>query len=355
MKLVSFEIPTAVGRMRRLGALIDGDENGRVADLTAAFAAYLATSTDEPTPREYAMLRTPPDMIGWLRAGHEGRKAAESALEFARGNSDGTGIDGERLVFARDEVKLLAPVPRPGAFRDFSMYEEHMTRAQLEPKVGGGTKYVKGPAWYKTPPYYKASCTSIYGPDDPVPWPYYTERLDLELELGIIVGKEGRDLTVEEAADHIAGYTILVDSSCRDGYEREPFGPTKRKDFHTALGPCLTTADEVDPENLACSLSVDGETWFEGNTSAPHSFTPAQLVAYASDNEVVCPGDIIGTGTIGFACSMDLHKWIEVGQSATFRIEGLGSMTLEVVEGGHRVDHVLGMDGLLEYPGPEAD
>ncbi|HVV92172.1 MAG TPA: fumarylacetoacetate hydrolase family protein [Hyphomicrobiales bacterium] len=350
MKLVTYEIATVAGRFRRLGVLADGDERGRIVDVTAAFAAHLATGTDEPTPRELAALRAPPDMIGWLRARHAGVAAAAAALAFVRANPDARGLDGERLVFARDEVRLLAPLPRPASLRDFSIYEEHMSRAEITPMTSNGAGYVKGPAWYRTPPFNKGSCAAICGPEDPVPFPYYTKLLDLEIEVGIIVGREGRNLSVEDAADHIAGYTILVDSSCRDGYEREPFGPTKRKDFHTALGPALVTPDEVDVENLACSVTVDGETWFEGTTAAPHSFTPAQLVAFASDNETLHPGDLIGTGTIGLGCSMDHHRWIRPGQVATFAIEGLGAMSLKVVEGERVVSHVLGMNGLLSHP-----
>lgn len=353
MRIVSFEIPTPVGRQQRLGALLDGDETGRIADLTAAFTDYLVRETDEPTPRQYAALRMPTEIIPWLKASHKGREAAETAIDYARAHPDDAGLDGERLVYARDEVRLLAPVPRPGAFRDFSIYEDHMTRPEITPRVGGNKPWVKGEVWYTNPPYYKGSCTGIAGPEDPVPWPYYTKFLDLELELGIVVGKTGRNLTVEAAQDHIAGYTILIDSSARDGYEREPFGPNKRKDFHTAIGPALVTPDEVDIDDAACKIEVDGDVWFEGNLNAPHSFTPAQLVAYASDTEVVEAGDLLGTGTIGFGCSMDIHKWIEVGQTATFTIEGLGSMSLTVVEGEHVVDHVNGMKGLLTYPGED--
>ena len=352
MKIVSFEVSTPVGRIRRLGALADGDENGRIADITAAFAEHLAQDTDEPTPRELAQLRTPPDMIGWLRAGHAGLAAAKSALKFALAHPDARGPDGESLMYTRSDVRLLAPLPRPASFRDFSIYEEHMTRAQHAPLIGGN-KYVRDPIWFTNPPYYKGSCTGIAGPEDPVPYPYYTKLLDLELELGIIIGKQGRNLSAEEAVGHIAGYTILIDSSCREGFKREPFGPNKRKDFHTALGPCMITADAVDPMNLKCSVEVDGEIWFEGSTSAPHSFTPAQLVAYSSDNETLYPGDLLGTGTIGFACSQDLHKWIKIGQTARFWIEHIGAMSLKVVEGEHVVDHVSGMKGLLQPPGAD--
>ena len=101
-----------------------------------------------------------------------------------------------------------------------------------------------------------------------MPFPYYTKRLDLELELGIVIGKKGSNLTFEEAKDHIAGYTILIDPSCRDGYKREPFGPNKRKDFCTPMGPCLVTADGINERDIDCRIIVDGETWWEGNTAS---------------------------------------------------------------------------------------
>ncbi len=347
MKLVTFEVSSQFGRVRRLGALLDGDETGRVVDLNFAFANYLERETNEPTPAGLAQLRTPPDMLGWLRAGHEGFNAAERAIAYVRATADATGTAGEKLVHARGEVKLLAPVPEPPSFRDFFIYEQHMTRAR---RPVDGQTYKKAPLWYENPPYYKGSTSAIRGAQDPVPWPYYTKHLDLEIELGIVIGKAGRNLTVKEAQNHIAGYTILVDTSARDGQDREPFGPNKRKDFHTAIGPCLVTPDEIDAEHLPCRIDVDGELWFEGNTGDPHTFSPAQLVAYTSDNEDVAPGDLLGTGTIGFGCSMDIMKWVQIGQTMTFTIDGIGSMALKIVPGEHVVSHVLGMQAQIPRP-----
>lgn len=348
MKVASFEVTTSIGRARRLG-LVLADER-RLLDLNAATCAFLAAETDEPTPRGLAALRTPNDMIGWLQAGAKGRECAERAAAFVAADETRLGLDGERLIYSMSEVRLLAPLPRPRSFRAFSIYEDHMTRTESPALVGGGGRYRRSPDWYRAPPYYKGACDSFAGPQDPAPFPYYTEKLDFELEIAIIIGREGCNLTVAEAASHIAGYAMLVDSSCRDGYAREPFGPTKRKDFHTALGPWMATPDEVDIECLACSILGDGAVWFEGSTGAPHSFTPAQLVAYASDNETIHPGDLLSTGTIGFACSMDHHHWPRIGQSITFRIETLGEMTLRVIPGERRVSHVLGMNGLLTAP-----
>ena len=345
MKLVSFAVATPLGPINRLGALIDGHQEGRIVDLTAAYAAYLGADTDEPTPREIAAVRTPPEMIGWLRGAHKAREAAEQAVAHARqrleGETNPTGLDEARLVYPRSEIRLLAPLPRPRTMRDYSIYEEHMSRA-------GGASSEKRPAWYRWPPYYKANPDAVIGPEDPIPYPYYTEKLDLEPEIGIVVGREGRNLTIEEAGAHIAGYTIFIDCSARDGHEREPFGPSKRKDFCNVLGPCLVTADELNEGNLKVRVVVDGETWFEGNTGHRRNFTPAHLVAFSSDNETLHPGDVIGTGTVGLGCSMDLHRWPQVGQTFTIEVEGIGSLTHRIVQGPQVTDYVLrGMDGLL--------
>ena len=209
----------------------------------------------------------------------------------------------------------------------------------------------KRAAWYRWPPYYKGNPDSVIGPEDPIPYPDYTEKLDLEPEIGIVVGREGTNLTVEQAADYIAGYTIFIDCSCRDGNEREPFGPAKRKDFANVLGPCLATADEIAEGNLTVRVIVDGETWFEGNTGHRRNFTPAHLVAFASDNETLHPGDVLGTGSVGLGCSMDLHRWPRVGQTFTVEVEGIGSLTHRIVEGARGPGYVLhGMEGLIEAP-----
>ena len=268
MKLVTFEIATPLGPQRRLGALIDGDQDGRIADLTLAYAAYLRAETDETLPDELAQLRAPPDMIGWLRGGHKSREAAEAAVKYVRGHFDRC----EGFVFARSAVRLLSPLPRPNTFRDFSIFEEHGSlRDGFDPAV----RRRKPPNWYRWPPYYKASPESIFGPEDPIPYPYYTKKLDLEPEIGIVVGREGRNLSFEQARAAIAGYTIVIDCSDRGAGQRDTLGPAKSKDFATMVGPCLVTADEIDEANLRVRVIVDGEAWFDGNTSAAETLLSA--------------------------------------------------------------------------------
>jgi 2-keto-4-pentenoate hydratase/2-oxohepta-3-ene-1,7-dioic acid hydratase in catechol pathway len=343
MKLATFEVHTPLGPQRRLGAL----SGERIVDLTTAYATYLAQRTDEPTPFELAQLRTPPDLIGWLRGQHRSREAAEQAVAFAGElGLEARGYGDARLSFSRGEVRLLAPLPRPNSLRDFSIFEEHMTRRE-----GGAPP--KRASWYRHPPYYKGNPDAIIGPEDAIPFPYYSDKLDLELEIGIIIGRGGRNLSLDEARQAIAGYTILIDCSARDPYlmQAEFLGPGKMKDWATLLGPCMVTADEVDEANLGCRISVDGEVWFEGNTSAPRSFLAHQLVAYVSDNETLQAGDLLGTGTVSYSCSVDLHKWPQVGQRVTFEVEGIGMLEHRIVAGEHAVDYVRnGIEGLLQAP-----
>lgn len=349
MKLVTFEVATPVGPCRRIGALLDG-EGKQIADLAGAYLAFLKEETDEPTPEGLAALRVPPDMIGWLRGADRSKAAADEALTYLKGrlrrDGDPVGSSGERLVYERPQVRLLAPVPRPHSLRDFSIFHEHMSRASAERRPH--------PAhYYRKPPYYKGNPDNILGPEDPFPFPDYSDQLDLEFEIGIIIGRGGINLSLDEARAAIAGYTILIDASARDRQRDEFLGPTKGKDFGTTLGPYLVTSDEVDEGNLSCRFLVDGEIWWEGTTSEPRTFLAHHLVAYASDHEMLYPGDVLGTGTIGTSCSMDTKRWIKVGQRARFEVDGLGILDQPVVVQPGAVDYVLnGMEGLMTAPVP---
>jgi 2-keto-4-pentenoate hydratase/2-oxohepta-3-ene-1,7-dioic acid hydratase in catechol pathway len=347
MRLVTFELATPLGRHQRLGAVLDEDGT-RLVDLTSAYVAFLEARTDEPTPEGLAALRVPPDMIGWLRGADRSREAAEQALDYVRDrlqrDEDPAGPSGERLVYPRSRVRLLAPLPRPNSLRDFSIFHEHMSKASDEPRPH--------PAhYYRKPPYYKGNPDNILGPDDPFPYPAYTDQLDLEFEIGIIVGRRGTNLSLDEAKAAIAGYTILIDASARDRQREEFLGPTKAKDFGTTLGPYLVTADEVDEADLDCRFLVDGEVWWEGSTSEPRTFLAHHLVAYTSEDETLHPGDVLGTGTIGMSCSMDTKRWIKAGQRARFEVAGLGVLDQPVVAMPGVVDYVrAGMDGLMSPP-----
>ena len=183
------------------------------------------------------------DMVAFFSSGAQGRSLAEQALaladDYRQRGDELTAADGTRAVLPVAEVRLLAPVPRPRRIRDYLTYTEH----------AAGSGLAVPPAFAAMPICYKCNVETVIGPDQPLLWPSYTGQLDFELELGFFTSGGGRDLTVAEAADRIAGVTIFNDVSARDIQLFEmslTIGPSKGKDICTAMGPCVLTMDEVD-------------------------------------------------------------------------------------------------------------
>lgn len=318
MKLASFTVDTAVGRVRRLGARTD---DGLV-DLTAAYAAMLDEAGDQ-SPIDIAEAVVPPDMKSFLERGNRGLEAARDAVEFVADESV-TAPNGAQTTHDIDDVGLLSPLPRPNSIRDFMVFEEHV-RNSLEGEIPD--------IWYEIPIYYKGNPDSIVGPGDEVEWPLYTEQLDYELELCAIVGKRGRDVPAKRAGEYIAGYTIFNDFSARDIQMREmegQLGPTKGKDFANGFGPYLVTTDELDFSNLSVTARVNGEVWSEGNIGEMyHSFE--EIIEYVSRHETIHPGDILGTGTVGNGCGLELDRWLSPGDTIELEAEGIGTLRNTVV------------------------
>jgi fumarylacetoacetate (FAA) hydrolase len=173
--------------------------------------------------------------------------------------------------------------------------------------------------------------------------PAWTEALDYELELGWIVGANVRDVRPEAWRDVVAGFTILNDWSARDVQRREMavgLGPAKGKDFATSLGPALVTLDELDGAwegdrlALAMEASVNGATLSRGNSRDMH-FGPGEVIARASQDVYLLPGDVFGSGTVGTGCLLelgtDVHRWLQPGDEVTLTIERLGALTNPIV------------------------
>ena len=188
--------------------------------------------------------------------------------------------------------------------------------------------------WDRLPVYYKGNRRSISGDGDEVRWPSYTERLDYECEVAAVVGRAGRDLSEDEAGSAIFGYLVMNDWSARDIQRDEMacwLGPAKAKDFNTSFGPALVSADEWDPEDdHAMTVTVDGEVWSRG-TTAGRRWTFAQMLAHVSRDEDVYPTDVLGSGTFGGGCGLDIDRWLAPGQTVTLAVDGLGSLTNVVV------------------------
>ncbi len=178
------------------------------------------------------------------------------------------------------------------------------------------------------PAYYKGMPDTVIGPDVEVPWPAYTDRLDHELELAAVIGRQVRDVRAEDAEACIFGYTIWNDLSARDVQRREGpvgLGPGKAKDWDgsNVLGPCVVTAEEFDASNARMAVRVNGEQWGESSTAAMHhSF--ADMIAYASQAQTLYPGEVIGSGTAVGGSGLELDRWLAPGDVVELEIEGIG-------------------------------
>lgn len=322
MRLVTYELQTVLGRHRRLGAML-GDR--QIVDLNLA-CAWRLQGAGEPAWRRLADALVPPDLKAFLEVGERAWAEARAALAALRPFEDERaplGPDGATLVHARGAVKLLAPLPAPQSLRDFYAFEEHV-------RTGFAKRHEEIPApWYEIPVYYKGNHRSIYGPEDELLWPRYTEQLDFELELAVVIGREGRDIAVEDAMAHVAGYMVMNDVSARDIQRKEMacrLGPAKGKDFATVLGPWLVTPDEVgDVAALPAAVRVNGELWSESDAGKPY-WNFAQMIAHVSMDETLYPGDVICSGTVGRGCGLELDRWIQPGDVVELSIERVGTL-----------------------------
>jgi 2-keto-4-pentenoate hydratase/2-oxohepta-3-ene-1,7-dioic acid hydratase in catechol pathway len=323
MKLCTFEVQTQVGRFQRLGAVIDTG----VLDLSFTLETKLALEGD-PRAHEVAKALLPPKMLDYLRAGERARCAALQAFEFFNRMTPSRGPDCQILLYPLNEIKLLAPVTHPASVRDFYAFEEHVRRG-FERRGEA-----MPPEWYEIPVYYKSGHHNIIGTDTDVLWPSFTDRFDYELELAAVIGKQGRNVPANRAREHIAGFMIMNDFSARDIQRKEMkvrLGPAKGKDWCTAFGPWLVTSDELgDPYNLRMMARVNGETWSQGNSSAMY-WKFEQMIEFITLDDTIVPGDVIGSGTVGSGCGLELDRWVKRGDLIELEIEGIGILRNRVV------------------------
>jgi 2-keto-4-pentenoate hydratase/2-oxohepta-3-ene-1,7-dioic acid hydratase in catechol pathway len=329
MRFVTFEVPTPIGNIQRLGALWKTDSEDRAVDLSHAFSARVQADGTEPRFREYADFRIPQDICTFMAGGQPSLDAAREALAYIEGQGpDAKGPSGEQLVYTLPEVRLLAPVPKPLGFRDCLTFEGH--------KQAGARRRntTVDPLWYEMPTAYKGNRLTIIGPDADLQWPHYTEKLDYELELAILIGKSGQDISEAEGMDHIFGFTVMNDFSARDIQMKEMslwLGPHKGKDFGTAIGPCVVTRDEFNPADAVMTARVNGEEWSRGNAGDMH-FSWGRVLEHLSMEEELQPGEIIGSGTVGTGCGADLDRWLQPGDVIELEIEGIGVLRNRVVK-----------------------
>ncbi|MGH3978415.1 MAG: fumarylacetoacetate hydrolase family protein [Pseudonocardiaceae bacterium] len=244
-----------------------------------------------------------------------------------------------------DEVHavLRSPVPVPPSIRDFMAFEEHVVTSRQ------ATGKQIDPDWYEIPVFYFSNPAAVHGPHDDVAVPPGSTQFDYELEVAAVIGRDGADLDPREAEAHIAGYTVLCDWSARDLQSREMrlrLGPAKGKDSATTLGPYLVTPDELEPRragnayNLRMTASVNGHACSRG-TLADMYWTFGQLLAYASRGTRLVPGDVIGSGTVGTGCLLELSRvhgearypYLSAGDRVRLEVDQLGAIDSRIVPG----------------------
>ena len=238
--------------------------------------------------------------------------------------------DPERL----DAVQLLAPIPEPPSIRDFYAFEAHVATARRSRGLE------MEPDWYELPVFYFTNPAAVLGPGDDVVPPPDTVELDYELEVAAVIGVECRDVDPDLWSEVVAGFTVMNDWSARDLQRREMalgLGPSKGKDFATSLGPLLVTPDELLGESRVphgvMTASVNGREWSRGELGDLHHGWGA-LVAHASRGTRLRPGDVIGSGTVGTGCILELglvhgrdeYRWLRPGDEVTVDVAGIGSL-----------------------------
>ena len=260
----------------------------------------------------------------------------ESMLALIRSGAHELQLAAAAVLQAPDDcrhelsgVRLLTPLPEPPQIRDFMCFEEHVKNAFAQAAKLTGTPFEVPEVWYRQPIYYKANRFAVNGPDADVVWPDYSQVMDYELELACVIGAGGRDIPRARAAEHIFGFTIFNDASARDAQMVEMagrLGPAKGKDFDTGnvLGPWIVTADELmDPYSLAMVARVNGEEWSRGNSgSIHHRFE--DMIEHVSRAETLHPGEILGSGTVGGGCGLELGRFLAPGDVVELEIEGIG-------------------------------
>lgn len=239
------------------------------------------------------------------------------------------------LTIAHSEERVTI-----GSFRDFYAFEQHVATCRAK----RGLEML--PQWYERPVFYISNHRSIVGDRAAVYAPRGCHELDFELELGLVIGKAGRDIAEQDAWDHVLGFTIVNDLSARDLQRAEMkvgLGPAKGKDFATAVGPALVPRDQVRDAigadgkvSLSMSCEVNGKRLSQGNAADMH-FTWPQIIAHASRDAELHRGDLLGSGTVGTGCILELGPentggWLTPGDTVTMEIERLGKLTTHIVE-----------------------
>jgi fumarylacetoacetate (FAA) hydrolase len=336
------EVHAAAGAPWRLAAALDEAEGSGTVEpaewLDLEVVRRRAVTADPRLVHNSALHRAPVTTLDdHLAAGLRVAALADLVDGFVR---RGDAEDDDAVLPVAD-LRFGPPVLRPPSLRDFYAFEAHV-RTMWERRGGEVPE-----AWYRLPIFYFSNVSEIRGPGDPVWAPSSSGELDYELEVAALVDAPAGNLTPERAEEAIGGYTIFNDWSARDLQREETtvrLGPAKGKDFASSLGPWIVTPDElVDARaadatgpDLAMTAEVNGVETSRGSWSDAQ-FSFGQMLSRASADVRIRPGDLLGSGTVGTGCLLEVRdatigRYLEPGDEVTLRIERIGALTSPIVE-----------------------
>jgi fumarylacetoacetate (FAA) hydrolase len=251
------------------------------------------------------------------------------------------GAHRKAVAYLQNQVVIYPPLPNPESLRDFFAFEAHVKNVYANRDKDVPQE------WYEFPVFYFSNPHAIYGPSSVVPYPPQSSALDFELEVACVIGKAGKDIPAEEAVDYIFGYTIFNDWSARDVQRKEMrvgLGPAKSKDFASSLGPWIVTPDELQDHStvrpgvydLSMQARINGEQQTHGNWKDIH-YSFGEMIAYASQGTYLLPGDVIGSGTVGNGCLLEITQgrgpWLKPGDIVELEVDRLGVLANQVGPG----------------------
>jgi fumarylacetoacetate (FAA) hydrolase len=282
----------------------------------------------------------PDEMNAFLAEGEVMMERAKKIDQQIKANE----IEAKQEVF----YELLAPVPHPTSCRDGYAFRQHVAAARRNRKVEMIAEFDQYPIFYFT------NHNAIQGPGEIECMPDHFQKLDFELEVAVVIGTKGRNIRAAEADSYIAGFMIMNDMSARTLQMEEMLlnlGPAKGKDFSTVIGPWLVTPDELeqyktlakpghvgDAYDLEMTCTVNGVEVSRGNM-ADMDWTFAEIIERCAYGVDVLPGDVIGSGTVGTGCFLELNgtgllnnpeykpQWLQDGDIVEMKITGLGILS----------------------------
>jgi fumarylacetoacetate (FAA) hydrolase len=322
LKLLTFALPETPSSPR-LGS-VWGD---LVVDLTSLRAWAIQSNGIKPP-------EIPASMLELLYAGSAALSSLRDLVSAVEGEDvlHLQDLDSNPIGFPMDQVIFYPPLVRPMSVRDFYAFEKHVTTANQIRKRPVPEQ------WYQFPVFYFSNPNSSFGHRQPIPYPSQSQALDYELEVACIIGKQAMNIPAHRAEDYIFGYTIFNDWSARDIQSQETkvgLGPAKAKDFASSFGPWITTVDElIDKEtsrpgvyDLQMIARVNGIERSQGNLKEMY-YSFGDLLERASQDVYLLPGDMIGSGTVGTGCLLELTNgqgpWLQPEDVVQLEVERLG-------------------------------